>query len=101
VENVNPVYVKADHIETTDTQVIISNKELKEALSGSTDKVTEDLDALNLTSKGVKASEISIDKEGRVIITNPAYTKEMKQYLDSIPSEEISAVKNGVCGIRC
>jgi hypothetical protein len=83
------------------TQVTISNEEFKEAVSGNTDRVTKVLDALSFASKGVKASETSIDNEGRVIITNPAYAKEMKKYLDSKSSEQKLIRQNTHCGFNC
>jgi hypothetical protein len=88
----SPVHIKSSEVILEGDKAFINNKGLSEAVTGNKAAALTDL---NQVFPSLQANQVSLDKDGRIVITNEDAAKKLKAFVDSNRSTQKGAAKQG------
>ncbi|EHV9721002.1 hypothetical protein ACTBAC_001107 [Vibrio parahaemolyticus] len=89
--------IKQNRISIKNGNVVVDSPELINELIHNADDV---LGLLSSSGSKINLADISINDEGRVVIDNPDFRKDVEGTLSKVSVMD-AAETNGICGIRC
>jgi hypothetical protein len=94
-----PVHIKSSEVTLDGGKAVIDNKGLSSAVTGNK---TSALTDLNAVFPSLQADQVSLDKDGRIVISNEDAAKKLKAFTDSAPMAGRTIFDNCSCiDVRC
>ena len=94
-----PVHIKSSEVILDGGKAVIDNKGLSSALSGNKASALTDLNAV---FPSLQADQVSLDKDGRIVISNEEAARKLKAFVDAPPMAGRTIFDNCSCvDVRC